>query len=174
LIDAPSKSIRKSPAVRKLRFPASIEIASRPVWLRASSSSVESEAGSERNLSDKHLQNAPASIRASFEGCSNVTDDSAEHPLKAAGRRHETFEPDSNTTLQSRKQRAKHPSPRYSTDGGMRIDESEPQLENASVPITDSLDPDSNKTLVRRSQAEKQSAPSPSTDEGRQMDRRFV
>jgi hypothetical protein len=50
----------------------------------------------------------------------------------------ESFEPDSNETVERDRHPRKHISPSVVTENGMHIDESEEQLRNAAFPMEDS------------------------------------
>jgi hypothetical protein len=74
------------------------------------------------DASNEQDENAYFSIRESLQPHSNLTFESALHPLKQN-------------------------SQRTTTDDGMQIDESDEQDENAEFSIRESLQPDSNLTL---------------------------
>jgi hypothetical protein len=77
----------------------------------------------------------------------------------------DNFDPDSNATKESDLHQAKQPSPKTSTDAGMRTSV-KPLLLNASLSIRDNRDPDSNGTNESRAQLAKHSAPKNVTDRG--------
>jgi hypothetical protein len=60
---------------------------------------------------------------------------------------HESFEPDSNVTLERDEHREKHRISSVPTEEGMQIDESDEHFRNAEPEIYESFEPDSNVTL---------------------------
>jgi hypothetical protein len=68
----------------------------------------------------------------------------------------------------------KHSLPSFSTEEGMKSDESDLHSENANPSIDESREPDSKLTVERDSQPEKQDEPSRSTEEAMQIDERKV
>jgi hypothetical protein len=95
--------------------------------------------------SDEQNQNAYLSIRESLQSDSNLTLESAVHPLK-------------------------QPWQRSSTDDGIQIDENDEQDENAYFSIRERLQPDSNLTLESAVHPLKQNSQRSSTDDGMQID----
>jgi hypothetical protein len=76
-------------------------------------------------------------------------DESDEHNKNADSSTDESFEPDSNVTVE----RDRHPEKQFvlscSTEEGMRIDESDEQERNADSSIDESREPDSNVIIER-------------------------
>jgi hypothetical protein len=81
-----------------------------------------------------------------------------EQPAKADFLTRESFDGDSNLTLESALQKAKQWPPSVSTVEGMQIDDNEEQLSKTSFSIRKSFDPTSNVTSEIRSEEAKQAA----------------
>jgi hypothetical protein len=75
---------------------------------------------------------------------SDVHAENAESPIR------DSFEPDSNITIESVQQPEKHFKPTTSTEAGMTMDESDRHSKKAKSPIRDTFEPDSNVTLETR------------------------
>jgi hypothetical protein len=74
-------------------------------------------------------------------------DESDEQQANADSLIDESFEPDSNVTVERDLQAERHLLPSFSTDEGMQIDESDEQSQNANSSIDESREPDSKNTF---------------------------
>jgi hypothetical protein len=76
-------------------------------------------------------------------------DESDEHSQNANSAIDESWEPDSNVTVERDPHSKKQFSPVLSIEEGMQIDESDEHVQNADSAIDESWEPDSNVTVKR-------------------------
>jgi hypothetical protein len=144
MIDLHSKLTKNSHLIFKSRLPSAIEISSRFVSSKTPSPIPESVAGMQIDGSDEQDENAYAPIRESLQPDSNLTLESAVHPLKQRSQRSSTedgmqtdtktghlSEPDSDPTTATNKTRP----PKQTKPRGQNNDSPSPDLHEITPPL---------------------------------------